>query len=50
MVEDVKGTGRRSLTHIKVVNNTLTQMERRREAQGGGGREKLEVACNKQME
>lgn len=35
-VEDVKGTSRRSLTDIKVVENTNTQMERRGEGKGGG--------------
>lgn len=50
MVEDFKGTSRRSLTDVKVVENTHTQMERRREGQGGGVVKELEVACNKQME
>lgn len=44
----VKGNTRRSLTDIKVVENTHTQMERRREDRGEG--KEVEVACNKQME
>ena len=36
MVEDIKGTSRRSLTAVKVIENTHTQMERRREKPGGG--------------
>ena len=41
---------RRSLRDIKVVERTHTQMERRREWQGGGVGKEPEVACNKQME
>ena len=50
LAEDIKGTSGRSLADIKVVENTHTQMERRREGLGGGVVKELEVACNKQME
>lgn len=35
-VEDIKNINRRSFTDIKVVENTHTQMERRRAGKGGG--------------
>lgn len=48
-MEDIKGASRRSLTDIKVVENTHIHRWRGGEREQGEGKE-LEVACNKQME